>query len=136
MKRKEKASNILTFHGNLFFFSQNCINYPVSIVSWRINILSKKDHLYFSSEKRNICHFTKKVSFYRKSKFFEDFLLISLFSSKNKQRTLIIANILFFLKRNHNYVFFNIFRSINGILNKILFYKYNICNLNKEENTA
>ena len=79
MKMKEKARNILTFHGNSFFFSQNCINYPVSSVSWRINILSKKDHLFFSSEKRNICNFTKKVSFQRKSYFFDNFLLISLF---------------------------------------------------------
>ena len=50
-----------------FFFSQNCLNYPVSSVSWRINILSKKDHLYFSLEKRNIYNFTKKIYFHRKS---------------------------------------------------------------------
>ena len=51
------------------FFSPNCINYPVSSVSLRINILSKKDHLYFSSEKniyaisRKKFLFTKKVIF-------------------------------------------------------------------------
>ena len=33
-------------------------------------------------------------------------------------------------------VFFKVFRSINGISNKTPFYKYNICNLNKEENSA
>ena len=134
---KEKARNTLTFHGNLFFFSQNCINYSVCSVSWGINILSKKDHLYFSSEIRNICHFTKKVSFYRKSEFFDDFLLISLFSSKNKQKnTEYCHNLLFLLKKVINDVFFNVFRSINGNLNKTPFYKYNVCNLNKEENSA
>ena len=30
--------------------------------------------------------------------------------------------------------FFNVFWSINDILNKTPFYKYNLCNLNKEEN--
>ena len=33
-------------------------------------------------------------------------------------------------------MFFNVFRRINGILKKTPFYKYNICNLNKEENSA
>ena len=42
-------------------------------------------------------------------------------------------NILFFWKKIINDVFFNVFRSINGILNKTLFNKYNICNLNKEK---
>ena len=32
-----------------------------------------------------------------------------------------------------NDVFFNVFRSINGILNKTPFYKYYICNINKEK---
>ena len=68
--------------------------------------------------------------------FFYDFLLISLFSSNNKQKTQNIAAIYFFLKKIINDVFFNVFRRINGILNKTPFYKYNICNLNKEENSA
>ena len=62
-----KSKKYINFSWQFIFLSQNCINYPVSSVSWRINILSKKDHLYFSSEKRNICNFTKKVSFQRKS---------------------------------------------------------------------
>ena len=49
----------------IFFFSQNCINYPVSSVSGRINILAKKDYLYFT----NICNSTKKVSFTEKVNF-------------------------------------------------------------------
>ena len=66
-ENEEKSKKYIYFSWQFIFFSQNCINYPVSSVSWRINILSKKDHLYFSSQKRNICNFTKKVSFHRKS---------------------------------------------------------------------
>ena len=60
-----KSKKYINFSCQSIFFSQNCINYPFSSVSWRINILSKKDHLYFSSENRNICNFAKKVSFHR-----------------------------------------------------------------------
>ena len=106
----------------IHYFSKNCIIYPVSSVSWRINILSKKDHIYFSSEIRNICNFTKKVSFHRNSYFFVvDCLLIYLYSSNNKQKTLNIAVIYFFQRKIINDVFFNVFRSINGILNKTPF---------------
>ena len=137
MKMKEKDEIYYLFIAIHFFFSQNCINYPVSSVSWRINILTKKDHLYFSSEKRNICTFTKKVSFHWKSYFFDNFLLISLFFSNNKQKnTEYCHNIHFFPKKIINDVFFNVFRSINGILNKTSLYKYDICNLNKDENSA
>ena len=126
MKMKEKARNILTFHGHSFFLSQNCINYPVSSVSWRINILSKEDHLYFSSEKKEYMQFHEKSFFSPKKIIFWLFLLISLFSSNNKQKTLNIATIYFFSeKKLINDVFFNVFRSINGILNKTPFYKYN-----------
>ena len=104
-KLREKARNILTFHNTSFFFSQNCINYPVSSVSWRINILSKNDHLYFSSQKRNIWNFMKKVSFHRKSLLIDDFLLISLFSSNNKEKTLNIATIYFFSEKHKWRVF-------------------------------
>ena len=107
MKIKEKARNLLIFHGNLFSFSQNCINYPVSCISWRINILSKKDHLYFSTEKWNICNFTKKVSFHRKSKIFDDFLLFSLFSSNDKQKTHNIAKLYFFFWKKNKYMQFH-----------------------------
>ena len=62
-----KNKKYINFSWQFIFFSQNCTNYPVSSVSWRINILFKKDHFYFSSEKMNICNFTKKVSFHRKS---------------------------------------------------------------------
>ena len=91
-----KSKKYINFSWQFIFFFQNCINFPVFSVSWRINILSKKEHLYFSSQKRNVCNFTKKVSFHRKSKFFDDFLLISYFSLNNKQKTLNIATIYFF----------------------------------------
>ena len=127
---KEKPWNILTFHGNSFFSLKNCIIYPVSSVSWRINILSKKDHLYISWEIRNICNFTKKVIF---------LLILRLFlcfhQTINKKHW-ILPQYHFFLKKIINDVFFNVFRSISGILNKTSFNKYNICNLNKEENSA
>ena len=63
MKMKEKSKKYINFTWQFIFFSQSCINYPVSSVSWRINIFSKKDHLYFSTGKRNICNFTKKSIF-------------------------------------------------------------------------
>ena len=132
----KKNKKYINFSWRFIFFSQNCINYPVSSVSWRTNILSKKDHLHFSSEKRNICHFTKRVSFHRKSEFFDDFLLFRCFHKKNKQKHWILPLYTFFLKKIINDVFFNVFRSINGILNKTPFYKYYICNLNKKENSA
>ena len=80
--------------------------------------------------------FNEKSFFSTKSEFFDDFLLISLFSSKNKQKTMNIATIYFFSEKIINDVFFNVFRSINGISNKTPFYMYNICNLNKEEKSA
>ena len=125
MKIKEKSRNILTFHGNSFFFSQIWLNYPVSSVSWRINILSKKGHLYFSSEKRNICNFTKKKNFFSPKKlifwWFSAYFIVFI---KNKRKTLNNATLYFFLKKKIiNYVFFNVFSSINGILNKTPFYK-------------
>ena len=67
-ENEAKSKKYIKFSWQFIFFSQHCINYPVSSVSWRNNILSRKDHLYFSSEKRNICNFTKKIQ--RKSEFF------------------------------------------------------------------
>ena len=50
----------------------------------------------------------------------------------NKKHWMLPKNT-FFLKKIINDVFFNIFRSINGILNKTPFYKYNICNWIKKK---
>ena len=38
-----KSKKYINFLWQFIFISQNCINYPVSSVSWRINILSMKD---------------------------------------------------------------------------------------------
>ena len=124
MKMKKKARNIFTFHGNSFFFSQNCINYPVSSVSWRINILSTKDHLYFRLEKRNICNFTKKVNILM------IFCSFHCFHQTINKKHWILLQYTFFLKKKNKWHVFQRFRSINGILNKTPFYKYNICDLN------
>ena len=61
--------------------------------------------------------FHEKVSFHRKSYFFDDFLLISFFSLNNKQKTLNIATLYFFPEKIINDLFFDVFRSINSILN-------------------
>ena len=98
MKMKEKARNILTFHGNSFFSLKIAwiIPFPAFLRELTSYLLKT---LYFSSEKRNICNFTNIVSFHWKSSFFDDILLISLFSSNNKQKTLNIATIYFFSEK-------------------------------------
>ena len=70
-----KSKIYFNFSWQFIFFSQNNINYPVSSVSWRINFFSKKKRIYFSSEKRNICNFTKKVFFTKKVTFLMIFCL-------------------------------------------------------------
>ena len=81
---KEKARNILTFHGNSFSSFKIAKIFPFPAFLGELT----------------------------------SFLLISMFSSNNKQKTLNIATIYFFLKKIINDVFFNVFMSINGILNK------------------
>ena len=129
MKVKARYINFLL---QFIFFSQNCINYPLFSIFKRINISSKKNHLFFSVKKKGLYAITrKKFLFIEKVNFSMIFCLFHCFH-KIKQKTMNIATIYFFLKKFINEVFFNVFRSINGILNKTPFYKYNICNLNKE----
>ena len=64
------------------------------------------------------------------------FCLFHCFHQTINRKHWILPQYTFFLKKVINNVFFNFFRSIIGILNKALFYMYNICNLNKEENSA
>ena len=55
--------------------------------------------------------------------FEDDYLLISFFLSNNKQKIVNIATIYFFSEKIIiKDVFFNVFRSINGILPKIAYY--------------
>ena len=58
------------------------------------------------------------------------------FIKKINKKHWILPQYTFFLKKIIKDVFFKVFRSIKGILYKTTFYMYNICNLNKEENSA
>ena len=70
VKMRKKARNILTFHGNSFFFSQNFINYPVSAFLGELTsflrkttfILVQKIGIYAISRKKFL--FTEKVNFW------------------------------------------------------------------------
>ena len=74
----------------------------------------------------------KKFLFSEKVNFLMIFCLFHCFHQTINKNTEYGHIILFFWKKIND-VFFNVFRSINGILNKTSFYKYNISNLNKEE---
>ena len=114
------------------FFSENGINYPLFSVFKRINISSKKPYLFLVQNKEMYAITRKKFLFTEKVDFSMIFCLFHCFHKKNKQKTMNIATIYLFLKNFINDVFFNVFRSINGILHKTPFYKCNIGNLNKE----
>ena len=58
-----KSKKYINFSWQFIFFSQNCIYYPVSSIYWTINILSKKHHFYFSSEKKEYMQFHEKSFF-------------------------------------------------------------------------
>ena len=95
MKMKEKTRNIINFHGNSFFFSQNCINYPVSSVSWRINFLSKKD-IFILVKKKGIYAILRKKFLFTEVNFLMIFCLFHCFHQTIKKKTLNIATIYFF----------------------------------------
>ena len=61
------------------------------------------------------------------------FCLFHCFHKKINKKHCIWPQYTFFPKKNHKWRVFNVFRSINGILNKTPFYKYNLCNLRKKE---
>ena len=121
MKFEGKSKKYINFSWQFIFFSQNCINYPVSSVSWRINILSEKDHFYFSSQKYAI---SRKKFFTEKVNFLMIFCLFHCFHQTINKKHWILSQYTFFWKKIINDVFFNVFRSINGISNKTPFYKY------------
>ena len=96
----------------------------------------------------------KKLSFHRKSLFFDDFLLISLFSSKNKQENKhyihllslklykvlnfnILLQFIFFSQNCINYTLSSVFRIINILSKKDHLFlaqkKRNICHLTKKK---
>ena len=132
MKMKEKARNILTFHGNSFFSLKIAWIIPFPAFLGDLTSYLRKT-IFILFRKKKYMQFHEKSFFSPKKLFFDDFRLITFFSSKNTEYC---HNILFFLKKIINDVYFSLFRSINVILNKTPFYKFNICNLNKEENSA
>ena len=111
ISNERKSKKYINFLLQFIFFSQNCTNYPFVCVFKRINILSKKDHLFLVQKKGEYAISRKKNFFSPKSEFFDDFLLISLFSSKYKQKTLSIVTINFFSEKEIiNDLFFNVFK--------------------------
>ena len=137
MKMKGKARNILPFHGNSFFSLKIAYIIPfpaflgelTSYLGNTIFILVQKEGIYEISR--------KKFLFTGKENFSMIFCLFYCFHQKINKKHLILPQYTFyFWKKIINDVFFNVFRSINGILNKTPFYKYNIFNLSKEENSA
>ena len=136
MKMVEKARNILTFHGNSFFSLKIALIIPfpaflgelTSYLRKTIFILIQKKGIYAISRKKLL--FTEKVNFLM------IFCLFHSFHQTINKKHWILPQHNFFLKKIINDVFLNVFRSINGILNKSPFYKYNICNLSKVENSA
>ena len=132
---KEKARNILTFHGNSFFSLKiaQIIPFPAflgeltSYLRKTIFILVQKKGIYAISRKKFL--FTEKVNFLMV------FCIYHCFHQTIIQKHWFLPQYTFFLKTIINHVFFNVFRRINGFLNKTPFYKCNICNLNKEENS-
>ena len=104
MKMKEKARNILTFYCNSFFFSKNCINYPLFSVCRKINISSKKYRLFLVKKKGIYAITRKKFLFTKKVDFSMIFCLFHSFH-KNKQKTMNIGKIYVLLKIFLNDVF-------------------------------
>ena len=134
LKMKEKARNFLL---QFIFFSQNCINYPLFSVFRSNNFLSKKDHLFFLVKKKGIYAISRtKFLFTGKVDFSMIFFLFHCFHKKINKKQWILRQYTFFSKNFINEVFFNVYRSINGILHKTPFYKYNICNLYKDKTFA
>ena len=99
MKMKEKNKKYINYSWQFNFFSQNCINYPVSSVSWRINIFSKKDHLYFSSEKKIYAISRKKFLFTEKVNFLMIFCLFHCFHQTINKKHWILPQYTFFWKK-------------------------------------
>ena len=103
-----KKQEIYLFSRQFIFFSQNCINYLVSIVSWRISILSKKDHLNFSSKKGIYAISRLKFLFTEKVNFLMIFCLFHCFYQTINIKHWILPQYTFFSeKKTINDVFLN-----------------------------
>ena len=100
IENERKSKIYINFLLQFIFFFQNCINYPFSSVFKRINILSKKDHLFLVQKKGVYAISRKKTSVHQKSEIFDDFLLISLFSSKINKIHWVLWQYTFFWKNS------------------------------------
>ena len=119
-----------------FFSLKNASIIPTLAFLGELPSYLRKTIFFLVQKKRIYAISLKKFLFTEKVNFSLIFCLFHCFNKKINKKTLNIATIKFLLKKIINDVFFNVFRSINGILNKTPFYKYNICNLNKEEKSA
>ena len=109
MKIERKSKKYINISWQFIFFSQNCINYPVSSVSCRINILSKKDHLYFSWGKGIYAISRKKFLFTKKVNFLMIFCLFYCFHQTINKKTLNVATLYFSSEKNNKWRVFQHF---------------------------
>ena len=132
---------------NTFFISTIFFYSKIAQISYfYVFILIFRQYIYFSLQPKTIFILVQKKEIYaisrkkflftEKVNFFIIFCSFNCFHQTINKKQWIFPQYTFFLKKIINDVFFNVFRSINGILNKTLFYKYNICNLYKIENSA
>ena len=124
------------FHGNSFFTLKIAWIIPFLAFLGELTSFLRKTIFIWVHKKGLYAISRKKFLFTEKVNFLMIFCLFHCFHQTINKKHWILAQYTFFLKKKINDAFFNVFRSINGILNKTPFYKYNICNLNKEENSA
>ena len=104
-KNKKYINFLLQFN----FFSQKCINYPLSSNFRRINNLSKKD-LYFISEKKENKEFDeKKFLFTEKVNFLMIFCLFHCFHQTINKKNWILPQYTFFYWKNNKWRVFQRF---------------------------
>ena len=82
IENEGKCKKYINFLWQFIFFSQNCINYPLSSVSWRINIFSKKTIFILVKKKGIYAISRKKFLFTEKVNFSKIFCLLNCFHQK------------------------------------------------------
>ena len=131
-----KNKKYINFSWQFILFSQNCINFPVSSVFGELTSYLRKTIVILVQKKGIYAISRKKFLFIEKVNFLMIFCFFHCFHQTINKNHWILLQYTYFLKKILNNVVFNDFRIINCILNKTPFYKYNICNLKKEENSA
>ena len=95
-----KSKKYINFSWEFIFFSQNCINYHVSSVSWRINILSKKENLYFILfRKKEYMQFHEKKFLFTEKVIFFIFCLFHCFHQTINKKHWTLPQYTFFWKK-------------------------------------